>query len=611
MATPQRLHPSHQAAIWPWSTLIIFCIWSMLCASTVTAFVPIVVREPAYTTNDDVFIVQGGGEFLNPASTVSTNQFMTLSLNLSGWDATNPPWKAIGVIPTFATTLATMGHSMSVSLDRQTLTFWDSSTPGSLISYPLRGGVWSTIQVPEELQKSGKGLKVATDPNTGFNYIPLGYGGFNMLICDPEHPTAVASAVNTASLTEDAISPTSPAGAIYQAVMPISVKVGATGYSFVWSSHRQSFFLLGGLLGDGGSLELPYFHEFVPKTTAAKPADGVWNILDTTDGPPRLAGSCMVPAYNGTKLIVFGGKDMTGISTGTIYILDVPTMKWTKGPIVDSLQFRYGHACSVSGDNFLAWGGHRRFGLLPENSAKVDESMLIYDIYRNQWVQKYERGSRYTATNVITPTPTSEEPSPSMQPIQTPSSTLNGGVIAGIVVACIAAIVGGFFIWRKRRRDSQVDDHAGTNGDDDPEFKRPGSNPQSHVPSSPDATTTYTLPEVSTSSAFDIGGSPVSTVEFDWASSCQSEATIRTFRYKCSESEAGEPSSSKIPVEPSNPEHTPGPSVGHTSTGTHEHSQGSNGVVGSGFGRRNGAPQVRDSLFVKMEMLDKGKQRRS
>lgn len=48
---------------------------------------------------------------------------------------------------------------------------------------------------------------------------------------------------------------------------------------------------------------------------------------------------------------------MDGISKNTTYILDVPSMEWTKGSAVDASQSRSAMACSVSGDNVVIWGG--------------------------------------------------------------------------------------------------------------------------------------------------------------------------------------------------------------------------------------------------------------
>ncbi|KAF9340903.1 hypothetical protein BGX26_008829, partial [Mortierella sp. AD094] len=72
--------------------------------------------------------------------------------------------------------------------------------------------------------------------------------------------------------------------------------------------------------------------------------------------PGDIHGHCMVEAYNGSKILLFGGTTINGPSVGSIYILDVNSMSWTKGPDADSSQNREQMACTVAGDNFVAWG---------------------------------------------------------------------------------------------------------------------------------------------------------------------------------------------------------------------------------------------------------------
>lgn len=76
-------------------------------------------------------------------------------------------------------------------------------------------------------------------------------------------------------------------------------------------------------------------------------------------------------AYNGTKLILFGGHEMDGISKNTTYILDVTSMEWTKGPAVDASQSRSAMACSVSGDNVVIWGGMNVVMLFTSNHTII------------------------------------------------------------------------------------------------------------------------------------------------------------------------------------------------------------------------------------------------
>lgn len=71
----------------------------------------------------------------------------------------------------------------------------------------------------------------------------------------------------------------------------------------------------------------------------------------------------MVPAYNGTKMVVFGGwkpaiagSDQGPTYSSALYMLDVMTMNWTllSDQVVNG---RRDMACTVVGDNFVAWGG--------------------------------------------------------------------------------------------------------------------------------------------------------------------------------------------------------------------------------------------------------------
>ena len=66
----------------------------------------------------------------------------------------------------------------------------------------------------------------------------------------------------------------------------------------------------------------------------------------------------IIVAYNGTKVIVFGGSDIQEISQSGIFILDVATMHWTAGTPASPSQARCNLACTVNGDHFIAWGGN-------------------------------------------------------------------------------------------------------------------------------------------------------------------------------------------------------------------------------------------------------------
>ncbi|KAF9133811.1 hypothetical protein BGW39_008854 [Mortierella sp. 14UC] len=122
--------------------------------------------------------------------------------------------------------------------------------------------------------------------------------------------------------------------------------------SFVWSTVRGTFLHYGGksMFGTTGN---PYLNEF-------SPLRGWAAMVTTGPSPGDVSGHCMVPAYQGTKMIVFGGAGLDGVAKAGIYILDVRTREWTAGQTADPAQARTNMACAASGDSFIAWGGENQ-----------------------------------------------------------------------------------------------------------------------------------------------------------------------------------------------------------------------------------------------------------
>ncbi|KAF9142471.1 hypothetical protein BG015_000844 [Linnemannia schmuckeri] len=466
LSARKQLSPFLQNAIWLWATLNFLSILFVLPIPVVTALTPISVYGMAYATiSEDKFIIQGGIDYQNPTLAPNVPQFMVLDLTLPIWDTINPPWSYVPIAVPLPVNLTTSFHSMSVSPDRNTFMIWDSALPGSLTSFDMFKEAWTSLAVPVQLQISLKELKAATNPLTGKVYIPLGDRDTNMLIWDPARPNSGAGAAavgaTPSGAAPDATAP-SGAGTISYELMPAAVGKGSIGYTWTWCPSRKTFILFGGK--PGADPTAPYLHEFQPKTNK-------WTEMNTTgDVPPRLIGSCMEPAYKGTKMILFGGLGIDSVATGSIYILDLPAMVWSKGPDLDALQNRSHMACGVSGDNFLVFGGIRRTD--PANIFKVDPIPLIYNIYSKLWVPRFERGSHYIAPSSTTPTPTKPTQPVETSPKPSTSSGLNGGVIAGIassIVAFIAIAVGAFFYF-KRRQPRQVKQDGDSQKDDKAEF---------------------------------------------------------------------------------------------------------------------------------------------
>ncbi|KAF9538465.1 hypothetical protein EC957_006721 [Mortierella hygrophila] len=449
MSALKELSPSFQSAIWPWATLTYFSILFILSVPLVTAINPISIYGMAYATiNEDKLIIQGGVDYQTPVLAPNVNQFMMLDLTLPTWNVTNPPWRNVPHEVDLPANLTTAAHSMSVSPDRNTLMIWDPNSPGSLTSFDMSTGLWTLYAVPPGLQFSLKELKAATNPLTGKVYIPLGDGNFNMLVWDPATPSSGAGATAAVGPTPSEAAPdgTSPSavGTLSSELMPDAVKAGMNGYTWTWCTSRKTFILFGGR--PGADPTAPYLHEFQPKGSK-------WTVMNTTGTePPRMRSSCMEPAYKGTKMILFGGIGADQVATGSIYILDLPTMVWSQGPNVDPLQNRSHMACGVSGDSFVVFGGIRRTD--PNTILKVDATPLIYNMNSTMWVPRFDRKSHYTEPSTTSTKPTKPTQPTEITPEVSPSSGNSGGAIAGIasaVIVVIGAIIC-FLVYKYRRQ---------------------------------------------------------------------------------------------------------------------------------------------------------------
>ncbi|KAG0323977.1 hypothetical protein BG000_002394 [Podila horticola] len=110
-------------------------------------------------------------------------------------------------------------------------------------------------------------------------------------------------------------------------------------------------------------------------------------IIDPSTGstsPSFRIRSCMVSAYNGSKIVLFGG-DMNGPSVAAISVFDVASSTWSDGPSASDA--RSGMACSVSGDNFIVWGGEKFTSAV--EVFGVPSAPLIYNIRTNQWTTQF------------------------------------------------------------------------------------------------------------------------------------------------------------------------------------------------------------------------------
>ncbi|KAF9123087.1 Multiple epidermal growth factor-like domains protein 8 [Mortierella sp. 14UC] len=371
----------------------------------------------AYTTVDEKTLFIHGGITVG----LEQPQFFSLDLTQDSWDVSSPPWKTLVLTSSIGGTLV-YAHTFSTSPDGRTLTVW-MGLLGQVANYNIADNKWTQVPLPEF--KFAYALPAATDPTTGTVYIPA--GAFNNV------RTMVKYNIASGHTTEP---------------IPSSVAISDRFKSFVWSKVRKSFILH----AYTGETAYP-FYEYTP-------SNAQWKVLSTTGlNPPFVEAPCIVPAYEGTKVILFGGLRANDTTIADIYILDVPSLKWTKGRSAPGT--RVSMACAVAGDNFIVWGGESK----PENKAAPLGTPMIYNINTGQWVQKYVRGSSYKSSSAPSPLPTSELNPPGDAEGEAGgtgaggnSKGVNGAAIGGGVAGAAVVIAAIAFLFVRRRRHNQSKD---------------------------------------------------------------------------------------------------------------------------------------------------------
>ncbi|KAG0229704.1 hypothetical protein BGW42_001373 [Actinomortierella wolfii] len=315
--------------------------------------------------------VHGGADTSN-----SYNQFFTLDLS-SSWTTDNPK---ITMLPPTAN--PNSHHTASLTRDGENMIVFSRSS--SITRCSLATASWSTDMATSQFNDRYQ-LDAVTDPNTGNIYVPGGYGASqSMMIYSPGAKVATQDSVNY----------------LLQYI----------GYAAMWNAQRKSVMTFGGNILDTSTS----IHEYVP---------GVgWSVVPFRgDAPISRSNACLVPAYNGTKAVLFGGYNNSTYYSD-IYILDQGTMTWTKGP-VGSFGGRAMSACAVTGDHFVSWGGYDGTDAIKNNIT------VVFNLQTMQWQNKFVANTDFSGGSN--------------------KGAIIGGVVGG--VAAIALIVGGILIYRRKK----------------------------------------------------------------------------------------------------------------------------------------------------------------
>ncbi|KAF9925517.1 hypothetical protein BGZ65_007699, partial [Modicella reniformis] len=223
-------------------------------------------------------------------------------------------------------------------------------------------------------------------------------------------------------------------------------------YAVAWSVSLRKLIYIGGK-ETPGLKELPYLNML-----SYSDKDGWRNITQEVKGriPASRFGACLLPAFGGSKMVLFGG--FVGVSD--IYILDVATMTWTRGP--DAIgETRAYPACAVSNDQLVVWGGMT--GSNPTADLPPLNSTIVFNLKTNKWTSTF-------SAPTVTSTRIRSTASPTLVPSAFPtegsstddSQLLTGGlshviiIVAAVLgVAGLSLAVGAIFLCRMRRKVKQ------------------------------------------------------------------------------------------------------------------------------------------------------------
>lgn len=402
----------------PCTTLIlVFLGYIPYCPSThAQDFRPFPTFGPysSFIENKALFIASGKAA----SGSLPVTQAFTIDLSVS-WNTSNPKFKPLPDAPAYessASAISSDGNQWVVCYD------------GNCHAYSTEAETWTKIISAT----GGMGGTTATaDPESGLIYVPQSVEGDMMIV------NASAN-----SYTRMFMAP------------PLQV---ADSFSVAWSRPSRKLFLFGGNTGSYGQIDR--FNAF--SYSEATQWDDLRGLMKGDVPTPRKE-ACLVSAYGGTKMILFGGftYDRTSVLRD-IYVLEVATMTWTKGIDVSKEDQRGIAACGVSNDHFIAWGGGTdRVSGSTKNFVQVN-STIVYNLKTNNWTSTY-----ICASPTSLDAPSGTDPSPSDK-----SSRVINIAVAVLGVAIMTLVIWALRLYRTYRKRAQSNIQHPASKPRDPGYK--------------------------------------------------------------------------------------------------------------------------------------------
>ncbi|KAF9918230.1 hypothetical protein BX616_009826 [Lobosporangium transversale] len=349
----------------------------------------------------------------------------TFALDLSvGWSASSPAYKKLG------DGLSDAAIPSGISSDGKT---WYLSSRGKPYAYDIETAAMRIISPFSSIPSvsTTRSIAGAIDPETGILYLLHGLS-LKGLIIIPDRTYMIIYTPETGY--ENIVE-------MYTPLVPLVY------YSVGWAKPIKAMLIFGGASSNGGNPRNSLF--------AYYPAKGWSQPTVKGDLPPPRSRACFVPAYKGTKMILFGGLGEGDTVLGDLYILDVSTMIWTRGSDAGFTGARMNHACATSKDFFVVWGGSTSRDGGPDD-VKLNTT-IIYNMITSRWTTEFN----HSPTGASNP---NAKPSESLYLAPGLSDTNGGqssntnlGAIIGGAVGGLAAVVilaAGIVFYRRRKSEA-------------------------------------------------------------------------------------------------------------------------------------------------------------
>ncbi|KAF9356484.1 hypothetical protein BGX34_009915, partial [Mortierella sp. NVP85] len=331
-------------------------------------------RPTPVTTSCNVF-VEGrglyvfGGRTGPPRNQRHISQTFMLDLSVS-WSTSNPAFKQL---PDFLVD----AESCTLSKDGDELFVFSANT-GYI--YNLESGSMAAMET-RPFQFFGKTTSL-TDQESGLVYI------FDKMMNRTD--TRELITVNLTARTFEAVQPSK---------IPMSIVAGIQ--SGVWSAPLRSMLVTSDQEED--------MQIFTPSKMME--LSGGWynfstNLVTQYPLPVNRIRGCLVPAYNGSKVVLVGSMLNLVNSDSAVYFLDVASQVWTKGPTIPLVLFS---ACAVTGDQLILWGG-QVMGIDPVKDSRIS----VLNMSTMKWTNSYISPSDQRKTQSTT----SQEQESSVNPTQ-------------------------------------------------------------------------------------------------------------------------------------------------------------------------------------------------